>query len=114
LRLESVARPILLAPFAALSARGIGSSLHLEWDDARVATDGETLTVEGSVGAMSADVTVRVGAGSQKGEAQAARSRAAPEADVLAALNRLAHRTYAPATEASRLSGAGAGLSDTD
>ena len=31
-----------------------------------------------------------------------------------ATLNAFAHRTYAPATEASRLSGAGAGLSDND
>ena len=35
-------------------------------------------------------------------------------ADTLAALEALGHRTYAPATEASRLSGAGAGLTDND
>jgi hypothetical protein len=29
-------------------------------------------------------------------------------------LNSYAHRTYAPATEASRLAGAGAGLNDND
>lgn len=34
--------------------------------------------------------------------------------DVLVVLERFAHRTYAPATEQSRLSGAGAGLVDND
>lgn len=35
-------------------------------------------------------------------------------ADAMAALTHFAQRTYAPATEASRLAGAGAGLSDND
>ena len=34
--------------------------------------------------------------------------------ECIAVLTRLAHKTYAPATEASRLAGAGAGLSDND
>ena len=34
--------------------------------------------------------------------------------ECIATLTRLAHNTYAPATEASRLAGAGAGLSDND
>ena len=42
------------------------------------------------------------------------RSRAQPAPEAWATLNRLAHRTYAPATEESRLKGAGAGLSDND
>lgn len=36
------------------------------------------------------------------------------EASYVAILNALAHKVYAPATEASRLSGAGAGLNDND
>jgi len=34
--------------------------------------------------------------------------------ECIAVLTRFAHNTYAPATEASRLAGAGAGLSDND
>jgi hypothetical protein len=34
--------------------------------------------------------------------------------ECIATLTRFAHNTYAPATEASRLAGAGAGLSDND
>ncbi|KMW60818.1 hypothetical protein AIOL_000983 [Candidatus Rhodobacter oscarellae] len=41
-------------------------------------------------------------------------TRAQISQDTLRVLNRYASRTYAPATEASRLAGAGAGLSDND
>ena len=42
------------------------------------------------------------------------RDRADLPAHTYAALDRFAQRTYAPATEASRLAGAGAGLTDND
>lgn len=42
------------------------------------------------------------------------RGRAAPDAAAIATLESFAARTYAPATEASRLAGAGAGTSDND
>ncbi|MDA7427939.1 DUF3726 domain-containing protein [Primorskyibacter aestuariivivens] len=44
----------------------------------------------------------------------AIRDRCSCGADVMEALDRFALRTYAPATERSRLAGAGAGLSDND
>ncbi|MEO0980892.1 MAG: DUF3726 domain-containing protein, partial [Pseudomonadota bacterium] len=40
--------------------------------------------------------------------------RATPDPDSWTRLGVLAHRTYAPATDESRLRGAGAGLSDND
>jgi len=43
-----------------------------------------------------------------------AHDRAEVRADALARLERLARRTYAPATERSRMAGAGAGLTDND
>lgn len=113
-RLENVAHPILLAPFAGLSARCLESSVALEWDDTRVATDGEAVVVTGAIGAASASVTVKIGSRFAAREVQPKCSRANPNARDLEVLNRFAHRTYAPATEASRLSGAGAGLSDND
>jgi len=48
------------------------------------------------------------------GKTQAVRGRAAPDAATIATLETFAARTYAPATEASRLAGAGAGTSDND
>jgi len=49
-----------------------------------------------------------------RGKAQAFNGRATPEAATITTLETFAARTYAPATEASRLAGAGAGTSDND
>lgn len=114
LRLESVAHPILLAPFAGLSAQHLKTSVVLEWNDAFAETDGKALALRGEIRAPVATVTACVRTGFDQAHRQPECSRADPDDDTLAALNRLAHRTYAPATEESRLSGAGAGLSDND
>ena len=58
--------------------------------------DGETITAGGDAWPLYAPQPVEV------------------DADVWAAWNMLAARTYVPATEASRLAGAGAGLTDND
>ena len=114
LRLEDVAYPLLLAPFAGLSALYLKEPVFLEWNGTCFATDGKAVILQGKTGASMATVTARLGSGLDRAHRQPACSRASPSEDTLAALNRLAHRTYAPATEASRLSGAGAGLSDND
>lgn len=114
LRLESVAHPILLAPFAGLSAQHLEAPVVLEWSDAFVATDGKALVLRGDISASAATVIVRVETGFDHAHWQPKRSRADPDEESLAILNSLAHRTYAPATETSRLAGAGAGLSDND
>lgn len=114
IRLESVSYPILLAPFAGLSARQLEATVVLEWDEACVATDGKSLAIQGETATSAATVTARIETDFDHAHRQSTCTRAKPDEDTLAALNRLAHRTYAPATEASRLSGAGAGLSDND
>lgn len=118
IRLEHVAYPILLAPFAGLAAQHLKASVVLAWDAAWVATDGQALALRGETGAPAATVTARLDPGFDSGVDPAHRpptaSRAAPSQETLAVLNRLAHRTYAPATEASRLSGAGGRLADND
>jgi len=114
LRLEDVCRPILLAPFAGLAAQCIKAPMVLKWNDTQVATDGANLWANGDVHARCASVTVQVESRIANITPQPTRSRAKPTPDALTVLNRLAHLTYAPATEESRLSGAGAGLSDND
>lgn len=114
LRLEKVAQPILLAPFAAFSAQQLEVPVRLAWNEACVFTDGTSLAIRGEIRAASAHVTARVESRFDQAQRQPACSRADPDTHSLAVLERLAHRTYAPATEASRLSGAGAGLSDND
>ena len=49
-----------------------------------------------------------------KNDVLCAQSRVNVPQDILDQLNSLAHKTYAPATEKSRLTGAGAGPSDND
>lgn len=114
IRLQSVSHPILLAPFAGLSAQHLEATVVLEWNEACVATDGKALALQGETAALAATVTARIETDFHHTYRQPTCSRANPDEDTLAVLSRLAHRTYAPATEASRLSGAGAGLSDND
>ena len=59
------------------------------------------------------DVSISKISGS-KNDVLCAQSRVDIPQDILDRLNSLAHKTYAPATEESRLAGAGAGLSDND
>ncbi len=112
LTLENVARPMLLAPFAALAARRLQTQIALSWPETRLTTDGETLHIQGPAGAARATVTVAKA--ETLNNACPKLTRANPDSDTLKCLETFAHRTYAPATQASRLNGAGAGLSDND
>ncbi|MCE8510186.1 DUF3726 domain-containing protein [Ruegeria pomeroyi] len=111
-RLEQVARPALLVPFAALIAQQIGRPVSLRWGGGCAVTDGKALDLSGATPDLAPLVEVTLGG--QIDAATPMRSRAQPAPETWATLNRFAHRTYAPATEESRLKGAGAGLSDND
>lgn len=112
IRLDQVVRPALLVPFAALMAQQIGRPVTLHWEGGTAVTDGATLSFSGTLPALAPQVEVTPGG--EIGSAMPIRSRAQPAPEAWAILNRLAHRTYAPSTEESRLRGAGAGLSDND
>ncbi|AAV96423.1 DUF3726 domain-containing protein [Ruegeria pomeroyi] len=112
IRLEQLARPALLMPFAALIAQQIGRPVTLRWEGGSAVTDGVALDLSGTAPDLAA--WVEVSPGGQIDAATPIRSRARPAPEAWVTLNRLAHRTYAPATEESRLKGAGAGLSDND
>jgi hypothetical protein len=118
-------RPLLLLPALALAARAAGRALAVAWPGLRaVITPDGTLSLDGAAAAaMTAEapaVSVAPAAADARGAAGAARPRPARHhgravyAAAWAGLERLAHRTYAPATERSRLAGAGAGLTDND
>lgn len=108
--------PMLILPFAAALARQRQRLAVVAWDGLSTATDGQVLSLDGNRAPLSAavadKVTVRIGGA--LGRPQPVVTRAAPRVGDWAALERLAHRTFAPASEASRLLGAGAGLSDND
>jgi hypothetical protein len=113
LRMRAVRAPALLLPFAAMAARELNQDLSLTWTGVRASTDGATLRLEGDpLQSGPADVTLQPGLHSVAPCVPV--SRCTPRPEDWATLNALAARTYAPATEESRLLGAGAGVTDND
>jgi hypothetical protein len=114
-RLGPVYCPLLLAPFAAHLP--LGGGLVLEWAGAGIAFGTGSVTITGAPAALlagNAVCSLRYGsltAATPVTTASRIPAEAAPHIEMLA---RFAARTYAPATEASRLAGAGAGTSDND
>ncbi len=112
--MQRVSFPALLLPFMASAAAQLNCVLMLEGDLGSASTDGDLLALsnDGLLQAASVDVVIRIGDLTSETLSQVSRATPAPEAwDIL---KTYAHKTYAPATEASRLAGAGAGLSDND
>ena len=111
-RLAVLVAPLMLIPFVALAAQQLDTMLKVELPGASAVTDGRALSVSGRFVAETEELAVDPG-GSLVNPLPD-RRRAAPGKEALGVLELLAQRTYAPATDASRLSGAGAGLSDND
>lgn len=105
-------RPLLLLPFAGLIASDLQCVIVVDWVQGQAATNGTLLSLTEPPPKIAQ--SVRVGPGGMTGQVTARTTRASPSNEAWACLESFAHRTYAPATEASRLSGAGAGLTDND
>ncbi len=106
---KQIFAPLLVVPF--LAEAGYSGRLVFEEGAIQFSTKGVTENREAAV-ADTVKVTFDPGIGPQAGDC----TTRVPD-DARAAvkiLNRFAGRTYAPATEASRMSGAGAGVSDND
>ena len=115
-RMTDVDHPLLILPFTAWAALHIKAPIHVAWDGMRATTDGYRLRYEALNGnpnpSRAAVVNCKMDtAGS---DLRAPALRGAISRDVWQALGEFAHRTYAPASEESRLLGAGAGVSDND
>ncbi len=114
--MTNVTQPLLIVPFAAWAALHTKAPLTVVWDSVRLTTNGYDLHIESSGNDLSTQQTDALECFVAKGchtlAAPALRGNMSP--DVWAKLNTFAQRTYAPATEASRLLGAGTGLSDND
>jgi len=114
--LEPVADPGLLLPFAALAARGLGRPLRIAWNGmvAVVAAAGVAFEADerSVMDATAARVVIEPAAPPAALRGAEAAPRRVPLA-VWQGLDRLAFRTYVPASEASR-AGAGAGTTDND
>lgn len=115
INLNNLAYPLLILPFLSWMAEAQGIAIGIEIAGAQVVLcpDG-TLYAAGPVAFdTSASVTILVNVRT-KGQEVPAGLRSACSAETVSALGAFAHRTYAPATEESRLAGAGAGLTDND
>lgn len=111
IRVNAVVEPALLLPFAAAAALMLDHPVRVECNGATATTDGKRLAQDGAFDAAGPVSVFLAEAIDQPAPQQ---TRASPDPATFAALNRFAHRTYAPATEASRLKGAGAGTNDND
>lgn len=113
---QNVARPLLLLPQIGRAAEALRRSYALEWDGFRFVTMPEGIAIHRAenlnpvsvaeitcVPSEAEPILIRPGIGSRIVEPIA-----------WAMLERLAHKTYVPATAASRSAGAGAGLTDND
>jgi len=109
--LGRIRQPLLLAPFIAACTP---SGMQMAWKGVRLTLSEAGLVTDAEREALliaEADCTA------ERGVARVAETTTRvpeTEADAIAALGDFAARTYAPATEASRMSGAGAGTSDND
>ena len=115
IQMHGVAQPILLLGFAQMTARWLGHPVCLTIGAVQTRADGDGMFALGDLSALPdiSDVTAAL-AKAPFGAAMIRHSRAEVSDDTAAILTAFAQRTYAPATEASRLAGAGAGLSDND
>ncbi|CRL12036.1 MAG: DUF3726 domain-containing protein [Phaeobacter italicus] len=114
--MENVSLPLLAVPFMGGAALRLGLPVAAEWEGARLATDGKRLCVQASPEALrlrQASTLVFSAPAEMTGQ-QEPLLRAEVCEDSWSQLEKFAHRTFAPATEESRLKGAGAGVSDND
>jgi len=115
--MEHVSFPLLILPFAGGAAFQIGMPICVEWDGMRLITDGRNLSRNAAdVAALNASAAKRVviTAVSDMADGTSPIMRATIPETTWVRLNVFAHRTYAPATEESRLKGAGAGTTNDD
>lgn len=115
--LGAIADPVFLAPYAAAIAKQTGKPITLCWRDIALTVTAGGLACDGPRDQLAVAVTDRVTCAPAATTSAASARRTQRRAVDAAAWRRLddfAQRTFAPATEASRLAGAGAGLEDND
>ena len=114
--IRCVEAPALMLPFLHMMVLDRNVSLCITWDrfDAIVSSAGIYCNLRnGLYDDGPLDISISKISGSQH-NVLCAQSRVDIPQDILDRLNSLAHKTFAPANEESRLAGAGAGLSDND
>lgn len=119
MEIHQLSEPLLILPFAALATRHANQPIgkrpiKVIWGNFVAITNGTDLSISGKDQDITCaqNVLIRHVQDQPQSMPNQTRSNASPAC--LEILNRLAHRTYAPATDESRNRGAGAGGSDND
>lgn len=113
--LPDLANPLLLLPFLSWMAMTRGRAIRAGMAATTVALSPDgALIAAAEIAAPATSTVALLFAAEPEGRPVAEGLRSACSAETVAALDGFARRTYAPATEESRLAGAGAGLSDND
>jgi len=114
-KLGPVSNPLLLLPFVATTASRAGSQIEVSWQGTKATVTAKVVVVENG-DTLTSDKAETVECRLVDGATieDTANERCVIPASTWAELGKLGHRTFAPDTEASRLAGAGAGLSDND
>ncbi len=117
IQMQDLSYPLLAMPFLAGIALRLQEPVAAAWGDVELVTDGRQLCLgAGDSEALLTPLTplITFSAPAKMTGPKEPMMRAAVSPQTWARLNRFAHRTFAPATEESRLRGAGAGTSDND
>lgn len=116
IEIAAVAFPLLLVPFLGQAAAQTGATFELCWSDARVLCLPHGICVSGNAAVLEIDQATPVhcglGASDNATHIPSAKSQEVDGA-TWRVLEHFAHRTYVPATEASR-AGAGSTLGDNN
>jgi hypothetical protein len=111
-----IAYPLLLVPFAAIAATK-ENPVAICWEGFEIICAGDAAVMKSGESPTNPPLVkwVKISPSQwQEENPVATKTRANPSAETADILARFAHRTYVPATEASRLQGAGSGLNDND
>ena len=115
--IAAVAHPLLLVSFVGQLGGGQQTDFSVTWHGVEILCGYNGLTVKGEEADLLKNYvsSVKIAPSDQKADAVIKRElRAEVEDTIWDILEHYAHRTYVPASEASRLAGAGAGLTDND
>lgn len=113
----TMADPVFLAPYAAAVAKQTGTAITLRWNKITLTVTADGLSFDGPRDELAAAVADSVScapAATAPATSSGSARRRSVDADAWRRLDEFAQRTFAPATEESRLAGAGAGLEDND
>ncbi len=115
--LRDVSCPVILVPFVGRASAMTGGVVTLQWDGAAFEiSNGNVAVIDGTASDVAqADVVKIAPEPAFNGTALAYQAGDVPvDAEIWQQLNTLAYRTFVPDSAASRLAGAGAGLTDND